>query len=87
MYIFLCIYLILAVDEIRNSMPNITYYKQGAGLDDIQEETYNLDKLLSEASSDDPVVEKIPGYRDNLLYIFTSGTTGLPKAVLFPNSR
>lgn len=76
-----------AVDEIRNSMPNITYYKQGAGLDDIQEDTYNLDKLLSEASSDDPVVSEVPGYRDNLLYIFTSGTTGLPKAVLFPNSR
>ncbi|CAD6227693.1 GSCOCG00001373001-RA-CDS [Cotesia congregata] len=76
-----------AIDEINDSIEGIKKYKEGAGLNDAQQGTENLDKLMSEASSENPVVENEPGYRDNLLYIYTSGTTGLPKAVLMPNSR
>ncbi|XP_063983457.1 long-chain fatty acid transport protein 4-like isoform X2 [Diachasmimorpha longicaudata] len=76
-----------AIDEIRDSIQDLDWFKQGAGEADVQAEIKNLDKLLSEASREYPVVEQEPGYRDNLLYIYTSGTTGLPKAVLMPNSR
>ncbi|XP_075213343.1 long-chain fatty acid transport protein 4-like [Lycorma delicatula] len=48
---------------------------------------YDLTKLIEEASSDPFNITDKPGYRDHLLYIFTSGTTGLPKAAVMPNSR
>lgn len=47
----------------------------------------NLAEKLETASSDPPQVNEEFSARDNLLYIFTSGTTGLPKAAILPNSR
>lgn len=75
------------MDEIREPMQGIEWYKHGAGLSDPCKNSKNLDKLMSESEDEQPVVEQEPGYRDNLLYIFTSGTTGLPKAVQMPNSK
>ncbi|XP_043275860.1 long-chain fatty acid transport protein 4-like [Venturia canescens] len=76
-----------AIDEIREPMQGIEWYKHGAGLTDYCQGSKNLDKLMSESDDEQPVVDQEPGYRDNLLYIYTSGTMGLPKAVLMPNSR
>lgn len=59
----------------------------GGDADSFTNNTKNLDKLLSEASKDQPVNDKDPGYRDKLMYIYTSGTTGLPKVAIIPNSR
>lgn len=85
--LFYFFFFFTAVDEIRNSVQDLKFYKSGAGIDDIQGGIENLDKLMSEATTNYPVVKEEPGYRDDLLYIYTSGTTGLPKAVLMPNSR
>lgn len=49
----------------------------------------NLDSELAN-SSIDPVpqsVQTCTNFNDKLLYIFTSGTTGLPKAAVIKNSR
>ena len=47
----------------------------------------DLNKLISEASTSEPVVKDEPNYRDKLLYFYTSGTTGLPKVAIVLNSR
>jgi acyl-coenzyme A synthetase/AMP-(fatty) acid ligase len=39
------------------------------------------------ATSASPIEEKCAGLNDTLMYIFTSGTTGLPKPVPLKNSR
>ena len=50
-------------------------------------EEKNLTTLIDEAPSSPPIVTHKIGYNDHLLYIFTSGTTGLPKAAIITNSR
>lgn len=49
----------------------------GAG----QEGFQDLDRVLKQASEDNPVLSDPPRMQDLAWYIFTSGTTGLPKAV------
>ncbi|XP_031838570.1 fatty acid transport protein 1 isoform X2 [Nomia melanderi] len=47
----------------------------------------DLIALLSDVSPAPPVLQEKPSHNDKLLYIFTSGTTGLPKAAVITNSR
>ncbi|KOX75216.1 Long-chain fatty acid transport protein 4, partial [Melipona quadrifasciata] len=47
----------------------------------------DLDALMANVSSAPPVSEEKSAYHDQLVYIFTSGTTGLPKAAVITNSR
>lgn len=47
----------------------------------------DLDALIADASPTPPVLQEKGCYNDQLLYIFTSGTTGLPKAAVITNSR
>jgi solute carrier family 27 fatty acid transporter 1/4 len=46
-----------------------------------------LHKLLEEASAEDPINLTKGNFNDKLYYIFTSGTTGLPKAAVIRNHR
>ncbi|XP_076298622.1 fatty acid transport protein 1 isoform X2 [Lasioglossum baleicum] len=47
----------------------------------------DLAALTVDASSAPPVLQEKPSHNDKLLYIFTSGTTGLPKAAVITNDR
>lgn len=47
----------------------------------------DLTALTVDVSSAPPVLQEKPSYKDKLLYIFTSGTTGLPKAAVITNDR
>ncbi|XP_033321914.2 fatty acid transport protein 1 isoform X1 [Megalopta genalis] len=47
----------------------------------------DLTALMAEVSAAPPVLQEKPSYKDKLLYIFTSGTTGLPKAAVITNDR
>lgn len=61
----------------------------GPSTANISEKAVRLDLELVN-SSIDPVpvsVQKCTNFNDKLLYIFTSGTTGLPKAAVIKNSR
>lgn len=66
-----------AVAEIRPSLPEVTTWIKvgGPGADAV-----DLDALASDAPEDEPPIEG--GYDDPLALYYTSGTTGLPKAVL-----
>ena len=47
----------------------------------------NLDAAMKDASSAPLSGPPIGNYADKMLYIFTSGTTGLPKAAVIRHSR
>lgn len=48
----------------------------------------DLQTLMSQVPRDPPTGNiKKPGHHDELLYIFTSGTTGMPKAAVITHSR
>lgn len=50
-------------------------------------ELIDLDPLLSKSSVEKPVPENAPHFADPVLYVFTSGTTGMPKAAVISNAR
>ncbi|KAK9295155.1 hypothetical protein QLX08_010436 [Tetragonisca angustula] len=76
-----------ALDDIKDSIQGIARYKVCFKSQICENGVCDLNKLLSEASINEPVVKDEPNYRDKLLYIYTSGTTGLPKVAILPNSR
>ena len=76
-----------AVDDIMDSIQGIVRYKVCFKSETCESGVYDLNKLLSEASTNEPVVKDEPNYRDKLLYFYTSGTTGLPKVAIVLNSR
>ena len=47
----------------------------------------NLDELLDKTKTETPHAIKDVTAKDTAFYIFTSGTTGVPKAALFPNTK
>ncbi|XP_076224108.1 long-chain fatty acid transport protein 4 isoform X2 [Nomia melanderi] len=76
-----------AIEDIKDSIPGVQMYKMYSNAEKQEDGIYSLNKLLSEASTEEPVVEEEIGYRDKLMYIYTSGTTGLPKVAIVLNSR
>ncbi|XP_015795361.1 long-chain fatty acid transport protein 4 [Tetranychus urticae] len=48
---------------------------------------HDLNDLLKDASTADPININSGNYEDKILYIYTSGTTGLPKAAVIKNCR
>ncbi len=89
-----------AVAEIRNEL--LRYYddgfeffhtQRGAGLNNNEASSLkgsiSLDDKVLESSKDkEPAsITKSIGILDSLLYMYTSGTTGLPKAVDFTHLR
>ncbi|XP_063242357.1 long-chain fatty acid transport protein 4-like [Bacillus rossius redtenbacheri] len=49
-------------------------------------QVFSMDSLVEAAPSSQPQVEQLNS-EDKMLYIFTSGTTGLPKPAIIPHSR
>ena len=47
----------------------------------------DLDKLIDKTKTETPEAIKEVTAKDTAFYIFTSGTTGVPKAALFPNTK
>jgi len=47
----------------------------------------DLDKLIDKTKTETPEAIKNVTAKDTAFYIFTSGTTGVPKAALFPNTK
>lgn len=81
---------ILAVSDIMNSLdPKFPLYRIG-NLPDKKTSNLNdndLVALMANVSSTPPLLQEKSSYNDQLVYIFTSGTTGLPKAAVITNSR
>ncbi|KZC12231.1 PREDICTED: long-chain fatty acid transport protein 4-like [Dufourea novaeangliae] len=76
-----------AIDDIKASIPGVERYKVCTKPGSCEDGVHDLNQLLSEASTEEPIVKEEIGYRDKLLYIYTSGTSGLPKVAIVPNSR
>lgn len=64
---------------------DVAMYQIGDSVTDSK--IHDLNKMMASSSRKPPKTTYKPGYDDQLLYIFTSGTTGKPKAARFPNSR
>lgn len=75
-----------ALDEIKDSIQGIIKYKI-CNKSKCEDGEYDLNELISEAGTSEPIVKDPPTYRDKLVYIYTSGTTGLPKVAIILNSR
>lgn len=79
-----------AVSDIMNSLdPKFPLYRIG-NLPDKKTSNLNdndLAVLTANVSSAPPLLQEKGSYNDQLVYIFTSGTTGLPKAAVITNSR
>ncbi|XP_076636944.1 fatty acid transport protein 1 [Colletes latitarsis] len=79
-----------AVSDIMDSLdPKFTLYRFG-NLPSSKTSKLNekdLNAILADISPAPPVLQEKGCHHDKLLYIFTSGTTGLPKAAVITNSR
>lgn len=81
---------------IREKCPNMAYYsysnKDVPVTEDIQRALTQIapkrmEDLLESASVEQPKSIHVPTMEDTLYYIFTSGTTGLPKAAIIRHHR
>lgn len=74
--------------SIRDQLKELKAFGFDYGIDgNIPADTVNLDVCMKDASSEPLSGPPIGNYTDKLLYIFTSGTTGLPKAAVIRHSR
>uniref|UniRef100_A0A146LH94 Very long-chain fatty acid transport protein n=1 Tax=Lygus hesperus TaxID=30085 RepID=A0A146LH94_LYGHE len=72
-------------DVVMEALEDIEKYQSGGTITD--DKVKDFDNLLQQMSTDCPEPKDPIMYTDKLLYIFTSGTTGLPKAAILPHSR
>jgi len=77
-----------AFTSIRDQLgPDVAMYGFDYGTSSLPANCINLDAALRDASSEPLPGPPIGNYADKMLYIFTSGTTGLPKAAVIRHSR
>ncbi|XP_076161043.1 fatty acid transport protein 1 isoform X2 [Ptiloglossa arizonensis] len=79
-----------AVSDITGSLdPKFTLYRLGSlpNSKTPKLKDKDLNAILTDISPAPPVLQEKGCHNDKLLYIFTSGTTGLPKAAVITNSR
>lgn len=77
------------VQEVKEDLGQIKVFTSGPLPTQVNNSEVDLDKELTNYPTD-PVpasVQTCSNFNDKLLYIFTSGTTGLPKAAVIKNSR
>jgi len=69
-------------------MDELPLYCSGHAVGDtLLKHTTDLDLGLKVAPASAPVPSEPINFTDKLLYIFTSGTTGMPKAAVIKHSR
>ncbi|XP_054159205.1 long-chain fatty acid transport protein 4-like [Oppia nitens] len=75
--------------SLQDKSPSMRFFSFGEPVSQEGREipSQPLHDLLDQASSDDPVTLAKGNFSDKLYYIFTSGTTGLPKAAVIRNHR
>jgi len=74
--------------SIQDQLDSIKMYAFDYGTEgEIPAGSINLDAAMKDASSAPLSGPPIGNYADKMLYIFTSGTTGLPKAAVIRHSR
>ncbi|XP_065331791.1 long-chain fatty acid transport protein 4-like [Cloeon dipterum] len=82
--------LVDAISEIKDAIPNACKLFSFNGADQKAQHYESFDFLnpLLNAEQGHPIESlRFPNYDNALLYIFTSGTTGLPKAAIMKTSR
>ena len=86
------IFFVALTDIAPDLDPSVALFKLGessssSSSDLVRSDSLLSTDLLSTLPASRPEVEDRPGFDDPLMYIFTSGTTGLPKAATIKNSR
>ncbi|XP_035706331.1 long-chain fatty acid transport protein 4 isoform X4 [Folsomia candida] len=79
----------LAINEVieLGPLPKCDLYSTGHGDEQLLFNSLDLDVKIKSYSKEAPVISTPINFSDKLLYIFTSGTTGLPKAAIIKHSR
>ena len=88
-------FVLAGIEEIASECPDLKLYHSGANQPTnghrthIPAESVNLDLELINSSTDvvPESVQKCTNFNDKLLYLYTSGTTGMPKAAVIKHSR
>lgn len=77
---------IIGLQELQddNTLPKVPTFCYGQG--GLDKSTQNLKAILESESGAKPNGPKI-SYKDPLYYVYTSGTTGFPKAAIIRHSR
>ncbi len=70
-----------------NGAAGVPIFGSGPGKRDILSKAIDMDSDLTRFSSLPPEPKADIGFTDDLFYLYTSGTTGLPKAAIFKHSR
>jgi len=78
-----------AIRDIKKKIPDIELYQWSESADtSVLEETIDLNTGISNIDPAPLIVQLDYGSpRDKLLYVYTSGTTGMPKAAVITNLR
>jgi len=65
----------------------IPVYGTGLGDRSALKSAIDLDTEIQSISCKTPALQPTTGFLDELFYVYTSGTTGMPKAAVIKNSR
>lgn len=75
------------VEEINGDLEELSKYQFPSHYKSTVFQSKNLKNLIDESSPLPPDVEDNIGYRDKAIYVYTSGTTGLPKPAIMLHHR
>ena len=75
------------LDEINIKDKSDMYWVKDGSNYECPEWASNLDTLIDSSKSNNLSITNKVTAKDTAFYIFTSGTTGVPKAALFPNAK
>ena len=75
------------LDEINVKNKSDIYWVKDGSNYECPEWASDLDKLIDTSKSNNLSITNKVTAKDTAFYIFTSGTTGVPKAALFPNAK
>lgn len=77
-----------AIRDIKDKIPDIELYQWSESADtSILEGAIDLNTKISNIDSGSLIILDYGSPRDKLIYVYTSGTTGMPKAAVISNLR